>query len=241
MSYIPHMVSLISSVAGSNGGFTYWSRMTHMRQLTWSLLFQITHWGRVTHICVGNLTIIGSDNGLSRGRRQAIIWTNDGILFIGPLGTNFSEILIEILTFSFQKMRLKVSSEKWRPFCLGLNVIMAFRLFGTKPLSESMMAYRKLESWEQASVKSKLKYRGFHSRKCLWKYRLQNSCYFASNSSCFNVVACSTSLIRHQAIWTWTNWSWQLIANWTFGNNPTPTPPHPPHVWIGMLKCIFEL
>ena len=32
-----------------------------------------THSGRVTHICVGNLTIIGSDNGLSPGRRQAII------------------------------------------------------------------------------------------------------------------------------------------------------------------------
>ena len=55
-----------------------------------------THWGRVTHICVNKLTIIGSDNGLSPGRRQAIIWTNAGILLIGPLGTNFSEILIEI-------------------------------------------------------------------------------------------------------------------------------------------------
>ena len=33
----------------------------------------LTHWGRATHICVGNLTIIGSDNGLSPGRRQAII------------------------------------------------------------------------------------------------------------------------------------------------------------------------
>ena len=56
----------------------------------------LIHWGRVTHICVGNLTIIGPDNGLSPGRRQAIIWTNDWILLIGPLGTNFSEILIEI-------------------------------------------------------------------------------------------------------------------------------------------------
>ena len=36
----------------------------------------LTHWGRVTHICVGKLTIIGSDNGLAPGRRQAIIWTN---------------------------------------------------------------------------------------------------------------------------------------------------------------------
>ena len=85
----------------------------------------LTHWGRVTHICISRLTITGSDNGLSPGRRQAIIWTNAGILLIGPLGTNFNENLIEILTFSFTKMRLKVSSAKWRPFCLGLNVIMA--------------------------------------------------------------------------------------------------------------------
>ena len=55
----------------------------------------------MTHICVSKLTIIGSDNGLSPGRRQAIIWTNAGILLIRPLGTNSSEILIEICTFSF--------------------------------------------------------------------------------------------------------------------------------------------
>ena len=83
----------------------------------------LNHWGRVTHICVGNLTTIGSDNGLSPGQRQAIIWTNAGILLIGPLWTNFSEILIDIPTFSFKKMHLKVSSAKWRPFCLGLNVL----------------------------------------------------------------------------------------------------------------------
>ena len=83
----------------------------------------LTHWGRVTHICVGKLTIIGSDNGLSPGRRQAIIQTNDGILLIEPLGTNFSEIWSKIHTFSFKKMYLKLSSAKWRPFCLGLNVL----------------------------------------------------------------------------------------------------------------------
>ena len=83
----------------------------------------LTHWGRVTHICVGNLTIIGPDHGLSPGRRQAIIWTNAGILLIGPWGTNFSEILIGIQTFSSKKMHLKMSSAKWRPFCLGLNVL----------------------------------------------------------------------------------------------------------------------
>ena len=70
----------------------------------------LTHWGRVTHICVSKLTISGSDNGLSPGRRQAIIWTNASILLIGPLGTNFSEILVGIQTFSLRKMHLKMLS-----------------------------------------------------------------------------------------------------------------------------------
>ena len=75
----------------------------------------------MTHICVGNISIIGSDNGLSPGRHQAIICTNDGILLNGRLGTNFSEILIEIHRFSFKKMHVKMSSAKSRPFCIGLN------------------------------------------------------------------------------------------------------------------------
>ena len=59
-------------------------------------LYWLTHWDQATHICVSKLTIIASDNGLSPVQRQAIIWTNAGILLIRPLGTNFSEILIEI-------------------------------------------------------------------------------------------------------------------------------------------------
>ena len=89
----------------------------------WADNVSLTHWGRVTHICVSKQTIIGSDNGLSPGLLQAIIWTNAAILLIGPLGTKFNEILIEIQTFSFKKMHLKMSSGKWRPFCLGLNVL----------------------------------------------------------------------------------------------------------------------
>ena len=77
----------------------------------------------MTHICFSRLTFIGSDNGFSPGRRQAIIWTNAGMLLIRTLGTNFSEILIEIDTFSFKKMHLKKSSGKRRPFCLGLNML----------------------------------------------------------------------------------------------------------------------
>ena len=85
----------------------------------------LTHWGRVTHICVSKRTIIGSDNGLSAGRRQAIIiiWTNAGILLIGQLGTSFNGILIKIHIILFTKIHLKMSSRKWRPSCLGLNVL----------------------------------------------------------------------------------------------------------------------
>ena len=66
-----------------------------------------------------NWVNIGSDNGLSPGRRQAIIWINAAILWIGPLGTNFSEILIDIRTLSFKEMHLKMAAAKWRPFCPG--------------------------------------------------------------------------------------------------------------------------
>ena len=85
--------------------------------------FMSTDWGRVTHIWVNKLTIIALDNGLSPGRRQAIILTNAGILLIGPWETKFSEFFIGIQIFSFKKMHLKMSSANWRPFCLGLNVL----------------------------------------------------------------------------------------------------------------------
>ena len=90
------------------------TRVTLLQWVKYTLW--LTHWGRVMHICVGYRTIIGRpDNGLSPGLRQAIIWTNAGILLIEPLRTNFSEISIEIHTFSFKEMHLKMSG-KWRPF-----------------------------------------------------------------------------------------------------------------------------
>ena len=76
----------------------------------------------MTHICVSELTTIRSGNGLSLGPRQAIIWTNAEILLNGPVATNFSEILIEIHTISIKEMHLQMST-KWRPFFLGLNVL----------------------------------------------------------------------------------------------------------------------
>ena len=83
----------------------------------------LTHWDRVTHICISKLAFIASDNGLSPGRRHAIIWINAGILLLGSLGTNFNDIAIEIHIFSFKKTHFKMSSGQSRPFCLGLNVL----------------------------------------------------------------------------------------------------------------------
>ena len=82
--------------------FSWWTCTRHSGWITNDSL------RRVTHKC-----IIGSDNGLAPGRCQAIIWTNAEILINWPLGTNFSEILIE----------MRLSSAKGQPFCLGLSVL----------------------------------------------------------------------------------------------------------------------
>ena len=95
----------------------------------------------MTHKCIGKRTIIGSDNGLSPGRGQAIIWINAGILLIGPWGTNFSEIVIIIQTFSLKKTCLKMSSAKCCPFHLGLNKL-------TGPPSCLLHPYNHTTTWQ---------------------------------------------------------------------------------------------
>ena len=79
----------------------------------------------LSDVYVSKLTIIGSDSGLSPGRHHAIIWPNAGLLLIGPLGTNFNEIIKEIHIFSFKTIHLKVSSGKWQPFCLSLSMLIS--------------------------------------------------------------------------------------------------------------------
>ena len=95
-------------------------------------------------ICVDNLNIIVSDNGLSPGWHQAIIWTNSGILLIGPLGRNFSGILSEIHIFSFQKMCLKMSSEKFGHFvvfCVLTHQMLVPCAYSTWPWSSLYMQW----------------------------------------------------------------------------------------------------
>ena len=88
-----------------------------------SQYISLYHWVPVTHICISNLTIIGSDNGFSPGQCQAIIWTNGEKLLIWPLGTNFNEILIEIHWSQIKKIGFEMSPARCRPFCLGLNLL----------------------------------------------------------------------------------------------------------------------
>ena len=105
----------------------------------------LTHWGRVTHICDCKLTVISSDNGLSPGRHQAIIWTNAGILLIGPLATNCNEIFIEIHIFSLRNSIWKCRLEN------GIHFVSASMcesvlpgLSGTYPLWQRQISFPRM-------------------------------------------------------------------------------------------------
>ena len=84
------------------------------------IMIPITHWGGKTHIYVSKL-IIGSDNDLSPGWRQAIIWSNAGISFMQPLGKNIKWNIYRNSYTLIKKIYLK--SAKWQPFCLGLKAL----------------------------------------------------------------------------------------------------------------------
>ena len=133
----------------------------HPFELSHKTTVLLTHWGRTTHICVGKLTTIGSDNGLSPGRRLATIWTNAVILFIGTILIEFSEILSKIHTFSFKEMHLKMSSAKWRPFVSAsicwatlhvLSVSLRYLIHWMVPAPEPLVMYCQSEPENQTPV-----------------------------------------------------------------------------------------
>ena len=97
-------------------------RLLVLETLVLKYLSLLTHGCPVTHTCVSKQAIIGSDNDLSPGRRQAIIWTNDELLLI--------------------------------------------------------------ETREQSSVKFELKFVHLHSRKCVWKCRMESGGHFDLASTC---------------------------------------------------------
>ena len=105
------------------------------------------------HRCVSRLTTIGSDNGLSPCRRQAIIWTSVGILLFGPLGTNFSEILI-IYLHSIKciwKCRLEIGGQffgqlnwfQWMFSLIYTMTLMGIPTYTSLLLATSLFWYRR--------------------------------------------------------------------------------------------------
>ena len=102
------------------------------------VILRLTHWGRVTHICVGKLTIIGSDNGLSPGRRQAIIWTNAGIG--NKLQWNFNRNSnIFIHENAFENVVCEMAS-----ICLGLNELTHWLLGDTSLILNQLFAFHEI-------------------------------------------------------------------------------------------------
>ena len=150
-----------------------------------TVLYQmLTNWGRVTHICVSKLTIIASDNGLSPGRRQAIIWTSAGILLNRPLGTNFNEMLIKILAFSFMKMRLKVSSAKLRSCCIGLNVLTVKSCLDVKNFSKACISFH----WAKVAALPADRSTNYENKTSHLSFCYQKYGHIFCDCECMNVI-----------------------------------------------------
>ena len=83
----------------------------------------LTHWGRVTHICVGNLTIIGWDMWLVAWMAPSHYLNQCWNIVNWTPRSKHQWNFNRNSKFSFKKMYFKMLSAKWRPFCLGLNVL----------------------------------------------------------------------------------------------------------------------
>ena len=108
----------------NSGYLTHWGRDKMAANLQTTFSNALTHWSQVTHVYVSNLTIFGSVNGLLSSRRQAIIWTIDEILLIGPIKitwTSMKFFLSKLRHFHSRKCQSIILPGKWRPFYLSLN------------------------------------------------------------------------------------------------------------------------
>ena len=147
--------------------FLYWLVTLNIKSLS------LNHWGRVTHICVSQLTMTGSDNGFLPGRRQAIIWTNAGTLLIGTLGTKFREM----------KMHLKTSG-KLRKFCLRLNLI----ILKEAPALSSILLISKMITCHVTSVTTQLSHVKSFLQKLMLCYTCMKRYHSYESSSHINVL-----------------------------------------------------
>ena len=149
----------------------------------------LTHWGRVTHICIIKLTIIGSNNGLSPDRRRAIIWINAGILLIGPLGTNSSEILIEIHAFAIQENAFE-------------NVVWKMAAILSRPQCVKWLHYKGFTKFSSKQVEGQCQQRINHLHTpCVWKCLMS-----------YSVVLSLSCLIQIHTSWCFIYHCWLYIS-----------------------------
>ena len=116
-------VSVCKIANSSREVTTKWSKYIFKTLRRWIEMQMPLCWRYV--VCFSYIDVSESCdvNSLMPGRCPAIICTHAGILLIRTLGTNFNEVLSEIHAFSFKKMHLKISSERWWPFCIGLKLL----------------------------------------------------------------------------------------------------------------------
>ena len=97
-----------------NGTFCYENKRKFYRQYTFVML---TNWGWVTHICVSKLIIIGSDSGLAPSLYLNQRWN--------IVNSNLKNKLLWNSYIFIHENAFEMSSGKWRPFCLTLNVLIS--------------------------------------------------------------------------------------------------------------------
>ena len=103
-------------------------------------LFAVIMWSNITYYCIRHCwdTCISNIRFCTYNRHPTpsfgvsivrifnkidrIIWANVDWLLIGLLGSSFNKIWITIKQFWYTKTNLKMSSAKWGPFCLGINM-----------------------------------------------------------------------------------------------------------------------
>ena len=106
-----------------------WCRSLHLLCLHKASVFpSLTHWGWVTHVCVGKQGHHWFRYGLLPVRLKAIIWTNAGKKLMWLVGTRpmGKLIVIWIKTQPFLttlNLTLKTSSCRMAAICLSINVL----------------------------------------------------------------------------------------------------------------------
>ena len=137
--------------------------MQNIPEKTWNIFAShvisphLTHWGRVMHICIGNLTIIGSDNGLAHSRRQAYLnqcWNILNWTLRNKLQWNFKQNLyIFIQENAFDCVVCEMAAILSRPQCVKCHRLLKFtqgrQEYWTQLISLLLMAWGCLEPGHQ--------------------------------------------------------------------------------------------